>query len=51
MRIRLGSYKNPYDALNSVRSKVDEIPSYHGKVFSYTIINNRHVYLNKKERK
>lgn len=51
MQILLRSYKNPYDALNAVRSKVDEIPNYHGKVFSYTIISNRHVYLNKKERK
>lgn len=51
MQILLRSYKNPYEALNSVRSKVDEMPSYHGKVFSYTIINGRHVYLNKKERK
>ena len=51
MQIKLRSYENPYDALRSVRSKVDEMPSHHGKVLSYTIINGRHVYLNKKERK
>ncbi len=52
MQIKLGSYKELHAALEAARSKIDSIPAYHGKVFSYTIYQKwgRYcLFLNRKE--
>jgi len=51
MQSKIDRFRSLEEALVSVRSKIDELPAYHGKYISYTVLPEQkayNVYVNRK---